>query len=376
MKKLLLIFAAACLLMGCSQEKKFQISGTLTDFGNPDEPVMLYLKTRNAAEELVNIDSTYLTKKETFVLKGKSSETDLYFLADRDNVFVLRVFVDAGDKITVTGSAVEIPAIKIEGSKTQTVYDNFITSLVPMQDAQDKIRQDYIMASQNPAISEEEFEIIEAAAVAEFEALNGEIEEVTTAFIKANPNSIVAAYLVYRNTATLSNAAEIEQQLQLLDPQMTNKFATLVKERLERVKSTEVGAVLPNIELPDPNGKPVSLESLRGKYVFVDFWASWCRPCVNEIPNLKMAYDKFHEKGFEIISISLDEDRNEWTNAIARHELNWLHVSDLQAFNSPLVRQLAVAYVPHTFLLDPNGVIIAVDLRGEELENKLAEMMQ
>ncbi|MCL1850819.1 MAG: AhpC/TSA family protein [Bacteroidetes bacterium] len=376
MKKLILIFAAACLLFSCSTEKTFKISGILTDFGNPDEPTMLYLKTRNANEQLVNIDSTFLTKKETFVLKGKSSETDLYFLADKDNVFFLRVFVDPGDKITVTGNAVETSAIKIEGSKTQALYDEYLSSLAPIQEEQETIRQNYMMYAQNPSIPEDEFENIEKELIASFEALNKNIEDITTEFIKANSTSIVAAYLVYRNTVTISNSAEIEQQLQLLDPTMSNKFATLVKERVEKVKQTEVGAVLPGFELPDPEGKLISLESMRGKYVLVDFWASWCRPCLGEIPNLKIAYEKYHDKGFEIISISLDDDKEAWINGVAQHELVWLNVSDLQAFNSPIAKQFAVAYVPHTFLLDPQGVILAVDLRGEELAGKLAEIMQ
>jgi peroxiredoxin len=375
MKNILLVFAAVLLFAACSNEQKFQISGTLTDFGNTDEPTMLYLKTRDINEQLVNVDSTYLTKNETFVLKGKSLETDIYFLADKDNVFVLRIFVDPGSKITVTGTATDVPALKVEGSATHELYTEYMMSLTHFQEEQEMIRYNYMMYAQSPSISEEDLTEIEERLVADYEALDKQIEETTLEFIKENANTIVAAYLVYRNTATMGNSEEIEKQFQLLDSEMSNKFVTLVKNRLEKLKQTEVGAVLSNIELPNPEGKIISLESLRGKYVFVDFWASWCGPCVREIPNLKIAYDKFHQQGFEIISISLDNDKESWLNGIAKHELNWLHVSDLQAFNSPVAKQLAVAYVPHTFLLAPDGTIIAVDLRGEELENRLADVM-
>jgi thiol-disulfide isomerase/thioredoxin len=324
----------------------------------------------------VNIDSTYLTKNETFVLKGKSSETDLYFLADKDNVFFLRIFVVPGSKITVTGTALDVPALQVEGSATQELYSEFMFSLTPFQEEQEMIRYNYMMYAQNPSISEEDFTEIEERLVADYETLDKQIEETTLEFIQENANSIIAAYLVYRNTSTVGNSEEIEKQFQLLDPEMSNKFVTLVKNRLEKVKQTEVGAVLPNIELPDPEGKIISLESLRGKYVFVDFWASWCGPCVREIPSLKFAYAKYSGHGFEIISISLDNDKEAWLEGIAKHELNWLHVSDLQAFNSPVAKQLAVAYVPHTFLLAPDGTIIAVDLRGEELVNKLSEVIE
>jgi len=376
MKKLSIILVAFCLLLGCSKEQKFKISGTLSDFGNPDEPTMLYLKTRDFNEQMILLDSTFLAKDGKFTLKGKTSETDLFFLADKDNNFFVRIFVDPGNNITVTGTATDIPSLIIKGSETQAIYDEFLSCIEPFKEEQKLIQQNYMTYIQDVSITEDEFEKIETELVASFEQLEKEIENTTTEFIKANSSNIVAAYLVYRNTTSLSNSKDIEQQLNLLDSEMTNKFALSIKNRLEKVKTTEVGAILPMIELPDPDGKLISLESLRGQYVFVDFWASWCAPCIREIPNLKIAYDKYHEKGFEIISISLDSEREEWIDALTKYELNWLHVSDLQAFNSPIAQQLAVAYVPHTFLLDPDGVIIAVDLRGEELENRLAEIMQ
>ena len=375
MKKLILILTATCLLLGCANEKTFKISGTITDFGNPDEPKMLYLKTRTITEELVIIDSTYLSKEGKFVLKGKSSETDLYFLADQDNLFFVRLFVEPGKNSTVIGNATDIQNIRITGSKTQALYESFLSLLIPFQEKQESIRQEYYAYSQNLSLPEEDFKKIEEELIASFEQMEEEIKNTTLDFISLHSKSIVGAYLVYRNTSALSSSTEIQAQLQLLDPVMNNKFVTLVKERIEKIKLTEIGAELPDIELPDADGNLISLSSLRGKYVLVDFWASWCGPCIREVPNLKKAYSQYHPKGFEIYSISLDNSRTAWLNSIEKHELNWLHVSDLLAFESPFVKHFAVSYVPHTFLLDPNGVIIAVDLREEALENKLAELL-
>ena len=375
MKKLTLIFAVACLLFSCSNEKTFKISGTLTDFGNTDEPTMLYLKTRTATDELINVDSTFVSKQGSFVLKGKSTQTDLYFLADKDNVFLIRVFVDPGDKITISGEATDAPNVKVQGSKTHELYKTYLSLLVPIQNKQKEIEQEYY-TYQNMDISEAEFQKMEEELIAKYEQLREDETNITVGFIKDNATSLVAAYLVYRSSVVLSSSAEIEEQLQWLDPALDNKFITLTKARIEKIKLTEVGSVLPNIELPDADNSLISLETLRGKYVLVDFWASWCGPCVKETPNLKKAYSKYHDKGFEIYSISLDHEKSEWTHSIEKLELNWLHVSDLKAFNSPVAKQIAVSYVPHTFLLDPNGVIIAVDLREDALENKLAELLK
>lgn len=375
MKNLFLIFAAACLFIGCANEKSFQISGTISDYGNPDEPIMLFLKTRTADNKMVNLDSVSLSPDGSFILKGKSTETDLFFLANEDNRFFIRIFVDPGSKVTITGNANDMASVSIEGSKTQVLYDSYFALLEDIQAQQAVIEQNFMAYLQDASIPEEMLQELQMKLIADYEKLEEDANIATHKFITENANSIVAAYLVFRNTNTSSNSAEIEEQLLLLDPKMDNKFVAMTKKRLELVRQKEVGATFPSVVLPDLDGKMISLESLRGNYVFVDFWASWCRPCIAEIPNLKKAYEKYHAKGFEIYSISLDETREAWLNGVATHELNWINVSDLKAFESPVADLLAVSYVPHTFLLDPNGVIIAVDLRGSDLENMLSEKL-
>jgi peroxiredoxin len=336
---------------------------------------MLYLKTRTPDDVLINIDSTLLTNDGSFKLKGKTSEPDLFFLADIDNVFFLRVFVDAGNKITVTGSAKEIQNMKIEGSETQALYDKYLASIAVIEEQQETIYHNYNAYRQDEAVSEEELENIKENLSAQLQQLDEMILSTALDFISNNANSIVSAYLVYKDALSVNNSAEIEYHLQLLEPSMDNKFITLTKNHLEKLKQTEVGKVLPNIELPDADGKLISLESLRGKYVLVDFWATWCTPCIGEIPNLKKTYQKYHDKGFEIYSVSLDNNRGAWLNGIEKHELNWLHVSDLKAFTSPAVKQLVVTYIPHTFLLDPAGIVLGVDLSADELEKILSEQL-
>ena len=135
-----------------------------------------------------------------------------------------------------------------------------------------------------------------------------------------------------------------------------------------------VGNDAPEIELNDPDGTPVALSSLRGKYVLVDFWASWCGPCRRENPNVVKMYNKYKDDGFEIFGVSLDSTKDRWLRAIKDDNLTWTHVSDLAKWNSVAARDYGVRSIPHTVLLDPDGKIMAVKLRGAQLEEKLAEI--
>jgi peroxiredoxin len=131
----------------------------------------------------------------------------------------------------------------------------------------------------------------------------------------------------------------------------------------------------PEISLPDANGKMVSLSSFKGKYVLVDFWASWCGPCRNENPNLVAAYQKFKDKNFAILGVSLDEGKEEWLQAVKDDGLAWTQISDLKKWQSDVVSQYKFESIPFNVLLDPTGKIIASSLRGSDLDKKLTELL-
>ena len=157
---------------------------------------------------------------------------------------------------------------------------------------------------------------------------------------------------------------------------MQSKYAQDLHKRIEVLGKTAPGSIAPDIVLADPFGKTVSLSSLRGKTVLVDFWASWCRPCREESPNLVKAYNKYKSRGFEVFSVSLDDNREAWQKAINDDRLLWTHVSDLQKWNSVVVSQYNIESIPFTVLVDAEGKIIAKNLRGKELEDKLAEVLK
>jgi peroxiredoxin len=153
-----------------------------------------------------------------------------------------------------------------------------------------------------------------------------------------------------------------------------NTYVSEFIKKTENVKKLSIGSPAPEIALKDPDGKIIKLSSLKGQYVLIDFWASWCRPCRMENPNNVKLYAKYHDKGFEIYGVSLDKSKEDWVNAIEDDRLTWIHVSDLQYWQCEGAQTYNVQGIPHTVLLDKEGKIIAIGLRGESLKKKLEEL--
>jgi len=196
------------------------------------------------------------------------------------------------------------------------------------------------------------------------------------AFIKENPSSLVSAYVLYRDFSYRLSPEEIKQNLQLLDPKLSNTpYVAVLKDLVNVLTSVGIGNKAPDFEGLTPEGKSVKLSDHFGKYLLLDFWASWCGPCRRENPNLVKAYQKYHEKGFEIFAVSLDKNKDAWLKGIKDDNLSWTHVSDLAFWNSAAAKLYGVRAIPANVLIDPNGVIVGRNLRGEDLDKKLEELL-
>ncbi|MBS1524238.1 MAG: AhpC/TSA family protein [Bacteroidetes bacterium] len=197
-------------------------------------------------------------------------------------------------------------------------------------------------------------------------------------FIISHPDSYLSLLTLGSLDGPTPDPNEILPLLDGLTKEIQDtETARILRDELEKMKTVAIGAMAPDFEQADTLGHPVRLSSFRGKYVLLDFWASWCGPCRQENPNVVRVYNKFKDKNFTIVGISLDRSDGafNWLNAIRRDHLTWTQLSDLKFWNNAVAQLYFVQSIPKNFLIDPAGKIIAEDLRGDDLETKLQEVL-
>jgi peroxiredoxin len=281
------------------------------------------------------------------------------------------IFLEPGNiKIEVKDS---IRYAKITGSQSQIAFDAFY-----------ELQKPYI--ARQVKISNEVFGLMKQGSVSEariagkgFNLIDIEKKEkVYLSYLQSNPVSPIAFYVLKSYAGYAFEAKKIEPYFVKLPKAVQNSLSGLVfREKIETAKKTGIGVSAMPFTQNDTSGKPVSLASFKGKYLFIDFWASWCAPCRQENPNVVKAFNKYKDKNFTILGISLDLPGNyqSWLDAIHADGLTWTHVSDLKSKKNQVAKLYDITNIPQNFLIDPQGIIIARNLRGEDLQNKLSEVL-
>jgi peroxiredoxin len=260
----------------------------------------------------------------------------------------------------------------VTGSTANTDYQQITAAEKPYEKREMAMMPAYQAARQ--AKDEATARSIEAQAKIIDKAVD---DSVYAPFVRNHPQSPLAVYVLQLYAKNDPDAPALRSLFDALSPAVKGSTGGMAfADKLAIAAKTSIGATAMNFTQNDTTGKPVSLSAFRGRYVLVDFWASWCGPCRAENPNVVSAYTKYHPKGFDILSVSLDRpgDKDKWLKAIHADKLAWTHVSDLQFWQNAVAVQYGVGSIPQNFLIDPQGKIIGKGLRGEELEKKLSEI--
>lgn len=325
-------------------ENGFVITGSVTGFADGTSVSFLNEQT-NTPEKQTTIE------KGKFVIKGQMNEPGFKGLIFGDQPPLVPLFLD-NSNIKITGDKNAIDKFSITGSPSHTLFTEFSNAMKPYE------------------------KIFLPDAQVDAESVSA-VKKITAEFVKKHPGSYVSPLAIIRLLQASQDGAEAEKLFSLMTSSVQGSgLAQYANQQIQESKINPIGSVIQDFSQNDTAGNPLKVSSFRGKYVLLDFWASWCRPCRMENPNVVAAYNKFHDKNFTILSVSLDQAKPAWLNAIQMDGLTWSHVSDLHGWNNEVAALFQIRSIPQNLLIDPEGKIIAKNLRGAVLESKLAEVLK
>ena len=372
MKNRIFLLFLAFVFFACTEKKEtmFVLNGTID--GMSGGIVRMQLQDTNG--EFYTGDSAKLINGQ-FSFSGDLEYPEIVYLyfGEENNKYMY--FYLENSEISITAHIDSLRNAKITGSKSNDLYNTYLEGL-----------STFVSERRQLSLSlREAREAKNEALVSELQAgiqkSLSDMQDYQIKFISDYNNSVVAANLTYVLSTRIEDFNLLDSLYNNFLPGISeSKYYNRLKDRVEALRKVSIGQAAPDFTLNDTTGNPVTMSSLLkgNNYLFIDFWASWCAPCRAENPNVVDMYKKYHSKGFDILSVSFDREgeKDKWIQAIKDDNLNWNHVSDLKYWDCEAGKLYVIKSIPASVLIDGKGVIIAKNLRGEELQNKLKELFE
>jgi len=320
----------------------FEISGNISGYNDGTSVSFLNQQT-GVPEKQTSF------KNGKFVINGNLSEPSIIILVFGDQPPAVPLFIE-NSKVKIEGDKNNLDKLSITGSKTETQFEEYSELMKPYQSM-------FTPGAEKNADS--------VAAV----------EKISEDFVKKHPSSYVAPLAIIRILQSSENTVKADKLFKMMSEDVKqSSLAKYLDQQLALARINPIGSEITDFSENDTSGRKVKISSFRGKYVLIDFWASWCRPCREENPNVVAAFNKYHQKDFTVLGVSLDQAKQAWLNAIKTDNLTWTHVSDLKGWGNQVATMFHITSIPQNILIDPHGKIIAKNLRGEALNQKLEEL--